>query len=214
MAVATRCKGVSTVLETQDSEHRETAVLTALIGRVSPVRVVEPGPTNADLDRILAAGVRAPDHGRLRPWRFLLIRGDARQRFGDVLAKALRLRKQEVSESALQAEHDKPLRAPLIIVVVAAVRGNTKVPAIEQIVSAGAAAQNMLVAAHALGYGGFWRTGDAAYDDHVKQSFGLTADDEIVGFLYLGHIETPGRPKTPDLVGVVEEWTGLPAGPA
>jgi len=67
---------------------------------------------------------------------------------------------------------------------------------------------------HALGYGGFWRTGDAAYDDHVKQSFGLTADDEIVGFLYLGHIETPGRPKTPDPVGVVEEWTGLPAGHA
>ena len=202
------------MLESQDSRHHETAVLTALIGRVSPLRLVEPAPANADLDQILAAGLRAPDHGRLRPWRFLLIRGDARHRFGDVLAESLKRRKQDLSESALQAEHDKALRAPLLIVVAAAVRGNTKVPEIEQIVSAGAAAQNMLVAAHALGLGGFWRTGDAAYDDHVKQAFGLNTNDEIVGFLYLGHIETPGRPKTPDPSGVVEEWTGLPAGPA
>jgi nitroreductase len=202
------------VLEAQDSKHRETAVLTALVGRVSPLRVVEPGPAKADLDQILAAGVRAPDHGRLRPWRFLLIRDDARHRFGDVLAESLKRRKQDLSESALQAEHDKALRAPLIIVVAAAVRGGTKVPAIEQIVSAGAAAQNMLVAAHALGFGGFWRTGDAAYDDHVKKAFGLGAEDEIVGFLYLGHIETPGRPKAADPVGVVEEWTGQTAGPA
>ena len=200
--------------EAQDSRHHEAAVLTALIGRVSPLRLVEPAPANADLDQILAAGLRAPDHGRLRPWRFLVIRGAARHRFGDVLAESLKRRKQDLSESALQSEHDKALRAPLIIVVAAAVRGNTKVPAIEQIVSAGAAAQNMLVAAHALGFGGFWRTGDAAYDDHVKQSFGLTANDEIVGFLYLGHIATPGRPKTADPLGVVEEWTGLPAGPA
>ena len=200
--------------EAEDSRHRETAVLTALIGRVSPLRLVDPAPANADLDQILAAGVRAPDHGRLRPWRFLLIRGDARHRFGDVLAESLKRRKEDLSESALQTEHDKALRAPLIIVVVAAVRGNAKVPVIEQIVSAGAAAQNMLLAAHALGFGGFWRTGDAAYDDPVKQSFGLGADDQIVGFLYIGHIETPGRPKTPDPVGVVEEWTGLPAGPA
>jgi len=202
------------VLEAQDSRHHETAVLTALIGRVSPLRLVEPAPANADLDQILAAGLRAPDHGRLRPWRFLLIRGDARHRFGDVLAESLKRRKQDLSESTLQTEHDKALRAPLIIVVAAAVRGNAKVPVIEQIVSAGAAAQNMLLAAHALGFGGFWRTGDAAYDDPVKQSFGLGADDQIVGFLYIGHIETPGRPKTPDPVGVVEEWTGLPAGPA
>jgi nitroreductase len=202
------------VSEAEDSRHRETAVLTALIGRVSPLRLVDPAPANADLDQILAAGVRAPDHGRLRPWRFLLIRGDARDRFGDVLAESLRRRKQDLSESTLQAEHDKALRAPLIIVVVAAVRGNVKVPVIEQIVSAGAAAQNILLAAHALGFGGFWRTGDAAYDDPVKQSFRLGEDDEIVGFLYIGHIETPGRPKTPDPMGVVEEWTGLPAGPA
>lgn len=202
------------MLESQDSRHHESAVLAALIGRVSPLRLVEPAPANADIDQILAAGLRAPDHGRLRPWRFLVIRGDARHRFGDVLAESLKRRKQDLSESALQAEHDKALRAPLLIVVAAAVRGNTKVPEIEQIVSAGAAAQNMLVAAHALGLGGFWRTGDAAYDDHVKQAFGLNANDEIVGFLYLGHIETPGRPKAPDPSGVVEEWTGLPAGPA
>ncbi len=103
--------------EAQDSRHHETAVLTALIGRVSPLRLVDPAPANADLDQILAAGLRAPDHGRLRPWRFLVIRGAARHRFGDVLAESLKRRKQDLSESALQSEHDKALRAPLIIVV-------------------------------------------------------------------------------------------------
>src|SRR5258708_30562652 len=104
-----------------------------MIGRVSPLRVIEPGPANADLDQILAAGGRAPDHGRLRPWRFLLIRGDARHRFGDVFAESLRRRKQDVSDSVLQTEHDKALLAPLLILCAATIPRSTKMQPREQI---------------------------------------------------------------------------------
>ncbi len=181
--------------------------LAALIGRVSPIRLGDTAPDEAALRQILDAGLRAADHGRLRPWKFLVMRGDARLRFGDVLAKALRKREPAATESMLKAERQKPLRAPLLVVVAAATKENPKIPAIEQVISAGAAAQNMLVAAHALGLGGFWRTGAPAYDPHVKQALGLKPDDTIAGLLYLGDVAAPGLAKAPDPAGVVEEWT-------
>jgi len=182
--------------------------LSALIGRVSPVRLGDIPPDEAALRQILDAGLRAADHGRLRPWKFLVMRGEARLRFGEVLAEALRKRDPVVAESVLKAERQKPRRAPLLVVVAAATKENTKIPVIEQVLSAGAAAQNMLVAAHALGLGGFWRTGAPAYDANVKQALGLKPADEIVGILYLGNVAAPGLPKKPDPSGVVEEWTG------
>ena len=182
--------------------------LTALTTRVSPARLGEPAPEGAALEGILKAGLRAADHGRLRPWKFLLIRGEARRRLGEVLVEALRKRDPATEERFLKAEQEKPLRAPLLIVVAAAVQDNPKIPVIEQVVSAGAAAQNMLVAAHALGFGGFWRTGGPAYDEHVKQALGLKPSDALVGFLYLGSVAAAGPAKVADPAGVVEEWTG------
>jgi nitroreductase len=182
--------------------------LTALTTRVSPARLVDPAPQGATLDAILDAGLRAPDHGRLRPWKFLLIRGEARRRFGEVLASALLKREPASEEKFLQAEREKPLRAPLLIVVAAAVQASPKIPEIEQVVSAGAAAQNMLVAAHALGFGGFWRTGAPAYDANVKQALGLKANDTLVGILYIGTVGAAGPAKKPDPSGVVAEWSG------
>lgn len=182
--------------------------LTALTTRVSPARLGEPAPEGAALEGILKAGLRAADHGRLRPWKFLLIRGEARRRLGEVLVEALRKRDPATEERFLKAEQEKPLRAPLLIVVAAAVQDNPKIPVIEQVVSAGAAAQNMLVAAHALGFGGFWRTGGPAYDEHVKQALGLKPSDALVGFLYLGSVAAAGPAKVADPTGVVEEWTG------
>ena len=182
--------------------------LTALTTRVAPARLVDPAPEGATLDSILNSGLRAADHGKLRPWKFLLIRGDARKRFGEVLAQALRSRAPATEEKFLQAERDKPLRAPLLIVVAAAVQDNPKIPEIEQVVSAGAAAQNMLVAAHALGFGGFWRTGAPAYDAQVKQALGLKPNDTLVGILYIGKVGAAGPAKAPDPSGVVAEWTG------
>jgi nitroreductase len=180
----------------------------ALTTRTSPPGLVAPGPDQASLERMLQAAVRAPDHKRLRPWRFIVIEGASREAFGDVLATSLRRREPEVPEAALAKERTKPLRAPLIVVVAARLREHKGVPAVEQIVASGAAAQNMLVAAHALGYGGFWRTGAGAYDDEVKRALGLRSDDAIVGFVYLGTPAGIAAPLPPaEIASHVTYWT-------
>jgi nitroreductase len=182
--------------------------LQALTTRASPSALGPPAPDAATLERLFQAAVRAPDHGRLRPWRFMIIEGAAREAFGDVLAAALRRREPDVPQAALVKERAKPLRAPLIIVVAARVREHRGVPEVEQIVAAGAAAQNLLLAAHALGFGGFWRTGAAAYDDSVKRALGLSHGDAIVGFVYLGTPTPAPVTATPsDIAQYVSHWT-------
>lgn len=177
--------------------------------RDSALRLEDPAPDEAALDAIFASAVRAPDHGRLRPWRFVVIRGDARGRFGDVTAAALKSRCPDTAPEALARERAKVLRAPLIVVVAARVQASAKIPAIEQMLSAGAAAQNIMLAAHALGYGAMWKTGDSAYDTQVKEALGLQATDAIVGFMYLGTRaggSLPGvRPTSQEFV---TEWNG------
>ncbi|HEY3566214.1 MAG TPA: nitroreductase family protein [Casimicrobiaceae bacterium] len=183
--------------------------LQALTTRASPQALVAPAPDAATLERLFQAAIRAPDHGRLRPWRFMIIEGAARETFGDVLASALRRREPQVPEAALVKERAKPLRAPLIVVVAARVREHRGVPEVEQVVAAGAAAQNLLLAAHALGFGGFWRTGAAAYDDSVKRALGLSRQDAIVGFVYLGTPSgVPASPIASDVAPYVSHWTG------
>lgn len=181
----------------------------ALTTRASPAGLVAPAPDAQALDRMFRAAVRAPDHGRLRPWRFIVVAGAARETLGNVLADALRGREPAVADAALAKERAKPLRAPLVVVVAAKIREHRGVPPVEQIVAAGAAAQNMLVAAHALGYGGFWRTGAAAYDEHVKRALGLAGEDAIVGFLYLGTpaVAAPLLPPA-DPAPYVTQWAG------
>jgi len=170
--------------------------LEALITRASPRGLAEPAPDDAALRRMLAAAVAAPDHGRLRPWRFIAVRGDARHQLGEVLAQALRAREPAIPDILVAKEREKPLRAPLVLVAAARLLADHKIPTVEQIIAAGAAAQNLMVAAHALGYGGFWRTGAPAYDARVKAALGLAESDHIIAFLYLG---TPaGGPLTPD----------------
>jgi nitroreductase len=186
--------------------------LEAVITRcsVAPAFLAEPAPDATALERILAAGASAPDHGRLRPWRFIVIRGDARARLGEVFAAALRRRDPAAADAALEQERTRPLRAPLVIAVAARLdRQHAKIPEIEQILSAGAAVQNMLLAAHAQGYGGKWLTGANAYDENVKAALGLAPDDRLVAFLYLGSID--GRPPTVPHADAREhavEWSG------
>ncbi len=178
----------------------------ALMGRVSPAQLVEPGPNPAQLQTLLGVAARAPDHGRMQPWRFVLIEGEARARFGEVMAHSLKRREPGAPEGKLDAERKKPLRAPLVVVVAAAVKDNPKVPDIEQVVAAGAAAQNMLVAAHALGLGGFWRTGATAYDPEVKRALGLGDQDTIVGFIYLGSVGVVGKAMPAETAAVTRRW--------
>ena len=184
--------------------------LQALLSRISPARLAPDEPDPVRIEQILAAGLRAADHGRLRPWRFLVVRGEARHRFGELLADGLKSRNPEAGAELLEAERNKALRAPVIVIVMAVVQDHPSIPAIEQIVSAGAAAQNMLVAAHALGLGGFWRTGAAAYDPVFKKALGASEKDVIVGVLYLGNVATAGKKTDADPEGVVVEWNGLP----
>jgi nitroreductase len=155
-------------------------------------------PTRDHLDIILRAAVRAPDHGRLRPWRFMLIQGEQRAKFGGILAASALRRTPALSAGDLQRERDKGRRAPLIILVACRAVPGTKVPIIEQILAAGAAAQNILLGLHNFGYAAAWKTGEAAYDPQVKKALGLNADDHIVGFIYagggLGALFAPGKP--------------------
>lgn len=157
-----------------------------LLHRRSAKTLGEPGPDEAALELLLASGARAPDHGRLRPWRFIVIRGPARARFGEVLAEQLRRARPTSNSDALERERLKAFRAPLIVAVAAVKDAHATVPMIEQVLCAGAAAENMLLAARALGFNGVWKTGGAAYDDEVKRALGLEPADALVSFLYIG----------------------------
>jgi nitroreductase len=164
----------------------------ALLTRRSARTLTEPAPDEGALELIFASATRAPDHGRLRPWRFIVVRGAARERFGALLAEYLRRAHPQVGEESLERERLKAFRAPLIVVVAAHSQPSVKIPAIEQTLSAGAAAHAMMLAAFALGFNAMWKTGGPAYDTAVKTALGLEPDDAIVGFLYFG-TEAGGR---------------------
>jgi nitroreductase len=160
--------------------------LEALNTRATAKTYGETAPSKEQLAIVLQAAVRAPDHGRLRPWRFMIIEGDQRRKLGDLLAASALRRLPGLSAGDLQRERDKAMRAPLIIVVACRSVPGTKIPVIEQILAAGSAAQNILLALHAMGFASAWKTGEAAYDPEVKRALGFAADDHLVGFIYTG----------------------------
>jgi nitroreductase len=181
----------------------------ALLTRKSAAMLVGPAPSKEEIQILLKAAVRAPDHCKLRPWKFLVIENDAREALGEVMVEALKIRDSNATDAMVLKTRAKPLRAPLIIVVIAKVVPHPKVPNIEQILSAGAAAQNILIAAHALGYAGIWRSGAPCFDNHVRAALGAKGDDQIVGFLYLGTANK--TPVLPDefVEDYFEFWTGV-----
>jgi len=178
-------------------------LLTAIDTRSSSIKLVEPGPTRDQLERIMLSGTRAPDHGKLAPWRFVVLEGASREVLADAMAEMLRSDKPDSSDARLQAERGKPLRAPVIIAIATQLTRNHKVPEHEQVHAVAAAVQNMFLTAHALGYGAMWKTGAAARSSLVKQALGFNADDEIVAFLYLGTNATPGPVRSTALEGKV-----------
>ena len=183
--------------------------LDLLLTRESALKLDAPGPSQEDLDTIFASAVRAPDHGRLRPWQFVVIDSDHREAFGELMAQSVLRRMPDADPDMLQRERAKAMRAPTIIVAAAKVNKGHKIMPFEQIGSAAAATQNIMLAASALGYGAMWKTGDAAYDPEVKAAFGLTPDDEIMGFVYLGTnvggSSAAARPNSQQFVSV---WQG------
>jgi len=164
------------------------------------------------LQNIFKAALRAPDHALLRPWRFLTIRGQARNALGELFAEAQRQDDPAISDVLLDKTRSKPLRAPLIVVVIARISEHPKVPPVEQMASASAAAENMMLAAFAQGVGAMWRTGDMAYHPLVRKGLGLDDNEQVVGFLYLGQSEGRARTLTPLSVNeFVVDWPGGPS---
>ncbi len=157
---------------------------------VPAAQLHEPAPDDEQLGAILQCAMSAPDHGHLQPFRFLIIRGEARRRLSVVFEQAARRRTPD-DEVGIRKQADKPLRSPLIVTVIARIIDSPKIPEIEQLLSAGCAAQHIQLACRALGYGSIWLTGGNAYDLAVHEALGLALDERIVGFLYIGTPE-PG----------------------
>lgn len=153
--------------------------------------MTEPGPSPEQIRTILAAGARAPDHGKLAPWRFILFEGDARVRMGHKLAETLATSEQEIGEDRLAQERARFLRAPLVVCVISRVREGIPIPEWEQILSAGAVCQNLLIAAHALGFVANWITEWCAYHPRVREFLGLKSGERIAGFIYIGTSAVP-----------------------
>ena len=174
--------------------------------------MVDPGPTGGDLEKILRAGMRVPDHGRLTPWRFIVIRGDARDKMGKVLGEAFRMANPDCIDEQVEIEEERFARAPVVIAVVSRTVPEHKIPEWEQVLSSGAACQNMLTSALGMGYAAQWITEWCAYNDHVKNALGLEATDKVAGFLYIGtRTEEPTDRQRPEYADIVSEWTD-PAG--
>lgn len=180
-----------------------------LLSRESALKLGAPGPSADELAKMFAAAVRTPDHGRLRPWQFVVIHEDQRGAFGDLLAASVKRREPDATPEALQRERDKAFRSPCIVAVAAKLKRGHKIPEVEQLASAAAAAQTIMLAAPALGYGAVWKTGAPAYDPAVKTALGLAEDDTIIGFLYIGtDIGGPSPLPRPQAQDFVTHWAG------
>ena len=161
--------------------------LIALETRRSSNLLCEPAPTAEQLEHIVKAGLRACDHKNLRPWEFLIISGDARVAFGELMVKAKAAADgNRLSADLAEKVRKKPMRAPTIIAVVAKIQEHIKVPELEQLLSAGAAAQMMMTSAYAQGLGAIWRSGSIMFRAEMRNGLGLENTDQIVGFIYLG----------------------------
>lgn len=186
------------------------AALQALDARrsVASADLGEPGPDPATLLRMLQSAVRVPDHGRLVPFRFLRIAGDARQALGDFLAARSLQREPAALPAQLDKERRRFSRAPVVVAVVARLRAGHNVPEQEQLLSAGCACFALLQAAQALGYGAQWLTAWMAYDPEVARYLGLAEGECIVGFIHIGTPtrEAPERQR-PDPQALLADWT-------
>ena len=186
------------------------SAIETLLSRASVSALVEPAPSGETLERILRTGLCAPDHGRLAPWRYVLIHGEARARLADVIEAALRARDPQATAPMIDKQRGRFLRAPLIIALGAHIRTDHKVPPSEQMLSVAAGAMNLLNAIHASGFAAIWVTGANAYDPAVAAALGLHAPHCLAGFLFVG---TPAEAlrdaSRPGLSGHVAEWSGV-----
>ena len=168
----------------------------------------EPGPDHATLLRMLASAVRVPDHGKLVPFRFIRLQGEARHALGDLLAARTLHLQPDAADAVVEKDRARFSHAPVIVTVVARLTPGHKVPEQEQLLTAGSVCFALLQAAQALGFGAQWLTGWMAYDDAVAATLGLSADERIAGFIHIGtpKMEVPERER-PDPALLLTDWT-------
>lgn len=176
---------------------------------VKPMELTEPGPSPAELDTLLAIASRVPDHGKLTPWRFLVFEGNARHAAGEVIAGVFQQDQPSATPDQIAFERARLSRAPLVVAVISRAAPHVKIPEWEQILSAGAAAMNLVLAAHALGYAANWITEWYAYDRRVLARLGVAESERIAGFVHIG---TPVRPPEdrprPPLAEIATRYSG------
>ncbi len=171
---------------------------------VKPMELTGPAPSATDIESLLTIASRVPDHGKLAPWRFIVFEGDARRHAGEKIAKIFRAKNPQATSDQIEFEKARLARAPLVIAVVSRAAPHAKIPEWEQLLSAGAAAMNLVTAAHAMGYAATWLTEWYAYDRAVLDTLGLAAHEKIAGFVHIGRPSQPpqdrDRPKLTDIV--------------
>lgn len=177
---------------------------------VKPDKLGPPGPTPVELETILTIAARVPDHKKLVPWRFIVFEGEARLRFGEIVAQACIAEEKEApSEVRLAMERGRLSRAPLVVAAISRVFERRGAPEWEQVLSAGAACFNLCLAANAMGYGTSWITEWIAYNPQVRAALGLAGNERVAGFIYIGTpVERSGERERPVLSDIVTQWRG------
>lgn len=187
--------------ETLDLLAKRRSVTAQLLG--------EPGPSPERLNVLLEIAARVPDHRKIEPFRYVVFEGKARTAFGEVLRESAKRNAPDAAPKKLDAEASLFERAPVVVAVVSSVDREHKTPEWEQVLTAGAVCQNLLIAASAAGFAGQWLTGWPAYDEHVLREMGLGPNERIAGFIYLGTAqEDPKERPRPALADILIRWEG------
>jgi nitroreductase len=176
------------------------SALELIASRSSVKKFADQVPSREQIEAMLAAASRAPDHGRLAPWRFAVLQGASREILSKAMQAAFVERNPTADAEAIEREASKAFRSPVLIVVSAVTQAHPKVPEIEQLVAVGAAVQNLWTAAQALGLGCAWKTGSHAYSAHVLQALGCTPAEKIIGFVHVGVPETVAPVRSAEFV--------------
>jgi len=181
-----------------NKSKKNDAAIDFLTSRYSCGKLTHPAPSDVEIDNMLSVAMRAPDHAGLKPAHFVVIKGEGLTKLSELFIDVAKADGGDAS--VLLRSKNMPFRAPLIIAVMAKVVHHPKVPYIEQIQTAGCATFSLQQMAVALGYNGIWRSGSIVSHPIVKAAFELAADDELVGFLYLGTEEGDGLCRKPPVI--------------
>ncbi|RBM08488.1 nitroreductase family protein [Novacetimonas cocois] len=185
--------------------------LDLLLSRFSTDALTQPAPDPAQLERILSAAMCAPDHGRLRPWRYVVIRDDARAKAAELIVASMKRLDPDVAEAKIEKRRGRFSTMPLTIALGMHLRPDHKIPLIEQEMAVAAAAMNVLNALHFTGFGGVWVSGDVTYDPQLAAQLGFPSPHRLAGFLFVGTPSPDAKsPRRRPVDGYVAQWDGVP----